>query len=157
MNGLIATVLCWLGVLLDNSVSSGWRIGLATPNFGIIFFGIGCLFLSVKGSTALGLWSGLLIGAVSGANLFAYVFSRSIAGFASYLARLSGIQFVPISAGIFVLIFTVFIQILTMFVAPPPAIAQFLLATIVSAIYNGVLAAPLFALLSRVFQPSSLR
>ena len=92
-------------------------------------------------------------GALAGANLTHYVISRCIAGFVASWSRRLRFEMTPITVAISVAAVTVVAQIALMFIAAPTGIFGFLGDTIGSAMYNGVIAIPVYALLKRVLNP----
>ena len=150
---LVAAILLWVGAVLQGSVAH--RIGIATaqPDFLLIFMSVMSLYCSTAGSTGLGFFTGLMTGAPAGANLGAQAISRTFAGFADGWIGSIGFQPNAFWAAVNTAIVTVIAQLLLMFLAPPKAIPLFLAATIASAVYNGVLAMPVYLLLRRILSP----
>jgi rod shape-determining protein MreD len=104
------------------------------------------------GGAWAGFFSGLLQGALAGANLTAYVISRILPAFGIAWMSDLDIRIAPAVAGLIVAAATLVSQLLLMFLAPPPQILSFLGATIGTAMYNGVLAIPVYSLLRRLFK-----
>lgn len=152
--GLYAIATLW--------ISGGFEYGLAPS---IAIFGVKPDFLLValaalatvssrtQGAT-IGFGSGLLQGALVGANLAHYVISRTVTGFLAAWANDLQLQPRPLVGFVTTALVTVFARLFLLFLAPTPALAQYLGATIGSAMYNGVLAIPVYALLNRVFDSS---
>lgn len=149
----IAILCLWAGGGCQRSVASHIAIGGVVPDFLLVAIGCLSLFGTRRSGAIIGFFAGVLEGALAGANLAAYAVSRTIAGFVS--GWFSSLEFEAgaVVASFVVFAITVFAQLLLMFIAPPGQIGGFLLATIGSAVYNGVLAMPLYALLRRVFDP----
>lgn len=152
---LVSAILFWLAAGAQESIAPRLAIASVTPNFLIVTLGSIALFTSRRTGAITGFVAGLLEGAAAGANLGAYVVSRTVTGFVT--GWFTDLEFeanaiLPLLA---VAIATLCAQILLMFGAPPPQITRFLLATIGSAMYNGVLAIPLFLVLKRVLDPPS--
>lgn len=99
----------------------------------------------------LGFFSGVLTGALSGATLAHYALSRTVAGFALGM-RSQGERSV-VSGAIWVAAGSFLAKLVLFLIAPPTAVGPALLATILSAVYNGVVAFPVFALIRRLFRP----
>ncbi len=143
------------GVLLATVVQEGalnrYTIFGAQADLPIIVFLSFALLSRPAAGAGLGFLSGLLTGGLSGATLAHYAISRTLAGFAlgmrseSELSVLSGALWV--AAGSFLAKLVLFL------IAPPTAVGPALLATILSAVYNGVVAFPVFALVRRLFRP----
>lgn len=152
---LVGALVLWLAAGAQESVSAHLSIGSVMPDFLLVGLGCVALFGSRRAGAFAGFFAGLFHGAIAGANLGAYAASRTITGFLvgsftvlEFEAN-AGVAFVSVAVS------TLIGQILFMFAAPPPQIIPFLLATIGAAMYNGVLAIPLFALLKRVLDPPS--
>jgi rod shape-determining protein MreD len=104
-------------------------------------------------AAGFGFVAGLIQGAAVGADLTALALSRTLMAFVvSFVAR-SGLQIVPIVMGLIAALATAGAQVALMFMAPPPDIGRFLGATLGTAIYNGVVACLLDALLRRTLDP----
>lgn len=100
---------------------------------------------------ALGLLSGVLTGGLSGATLMHYCLSRVLAGY------LMGVQSKN-EPEHWTAIFWIFVGSLIsnsvlIFLAPPNPLLPAVGATILSAVYNGVVAIPMFSLVARLFRP----
>ncbi|MGV3618674.1 MAG: hypothetical protein ACO1SV_25405 [Fimbriimonas sp.] len=150
----IVAVLCvWMAGGCQRSVSPYVAIGGVAPDFILIVIGCVSLFGSRRSGAVIGFAGGILQGALAGANLAAYAVSRAVAGFVAGWFNSLEFEAGAVVASVVVFAITLLAQLLLMFVAPPAQIGGFLLATIGSAVYNGVLAMPLYALLRRVFDP----
>jgi hypothetical protein len=150
---MVAAVLLWLGAVLQGSLAPRISIFEASPDFLLIFMSVMCLYCTTAGATVLGFFTGLMTGAPSGANLGAYIVSRSFGGFADGWIGSIGFQPNAVWAAVNTAVLTVIAQLLLMFLAPKPGIPAFLAATIASAVYNGVLAMPVYLLLRRILSP----
>lgn len=152
----ITAIILWLAGGFQQAVAPALRIGSVAPDFFIIAIGCLAIFGNRRTGTTMGFLGGLLEGALAGTHMGAYTISRSIAGFvAGWFTSLefeSGLMV----AVIVVAASTAVAQLLLMFIAPPGQIPAFLLATMGSAVYNGVLAIPLYAFLRRVVDPPSV-
>lgn len=147
------TVSAWLFTVLQMALSSRWAIGPAIPNFLLVLAAAWSPFLNRSQGALLGFAIGTLNGAVVGANLSQYVVSRTLTSFLAAWAN--DIRFAPSLPTLFATGFfsTVFANLAMMFLAPPPGIGAYLGATILSAVYNGVLVWPVYALLKRILDP----
>ncbi len=114
------------------------------------------LFLRPAGGAAVGFTSGLLQGALAGANLTHYVISRSITSFVTSILTSHQIHVGTLVAGLLTVLATLVSRMILMFLTAPPQIGTYLSDTIGSAVYNGVIALPLYALLRLFFKPSSI-
>lgn len=148
-----AAVSTWLFGALQMGVSS--RIGLfgASPDFLLVQIAAFSPFLNRLQGGVIGFFAGMVNGSFVGANMTQYVLSRTLTGFLAAWAN--DIRFAPNSLVIFMTGFasTVFANIVMLFMAPPAGIGPYLGATILSAVYNGVLVLPLYALLKRILDP----
>jgi rod shape-determining protein MreD len=152
----LAAVFClWVAAGCQQTVAPKVAIAGTTPDLMLVVVGCLALFGNRMSGAFLGFGAGVLQGALAGANLGAYAVSRTISGFLA--GWFTALEFESNAAVAFfsVAIATLLGQLLLMFGAPPSQIPGFLLATIGAAMYNGVLAMPLFVLLKRVIDPVS--
>lgn len=150
---LIASISIWIAAVLQQGLAHRWAIWGAAPDFLLIVVSCLCLYASRAGGAVIGFFAGFAAGAIAGANLSQYIFSRTIAGFCDAWSRNLGLDANAVAAAINGFAVTVFAQLILMFFAPPAGIAAFLGATIASATVNGVLAVPVHALLRRIIGP----
>lgn len=159
MKGARLLVLAVVGLWLAGGCQEGLSVRLslwgASPDFFLIVVCVLGLYCSRPGGAVLGFSAGMLQGAIAGADLSTYVLTRTIAGFAC--ASLKALEFEPspIVAGVVTLIVTIVAQFGLMFISPPRVILPFVLATIGSAVVNGVLAMPLHLVIRRFSDPYS--
>ena len=153
---LIAAFCIWVAAALQESVA--WKLAIfgARPEFLLVVLATLCMFTNRLGGTLLGFFTGFAFGAIAGANLTWYVVSRSIAGFLDGWSGGLGLQGNIPLAGLNAFFVTIFAELLLMFFIAPKGIASFVAATIGSAIYNGVLAMPMYMLLRRVLGPQGV-
>ncbi|RYG35557.1 hypothetical protein EON81_12365 [bacterium] len=151
--GIVAAIALWLAGGCQATLAPRLGIGGAVPDFPIIVLAVLAPWLPRSGATVLGFFAGLVHGAVAGANLTAYAISRTLTGFG--LGSMSSLELEPsvLLAMITAAIATLIAGLISLFLAPPPALTPFILATIGSAIYNGVLAAPAHLILGRLAFP----
>lgn len=150
---LLSLLLLWLAVVLD--VGLGDRLGLwgARPNLTLVVLLPICLLTRPSAATWAGFMVGLLYGAAAGANLAHYVISRAMAGFLTSSAQGLRLEVRAPLAGLFCALGTIVAQGLLMFLAPPVQIGPFLAATMGTALFNGVLSMPVYAVLQRLLRP----
>lgn len=149
---LVGLAALWVGAVLQQSLG---RYGIlnARPDYLLVMLSCLCLHANRSGGALLGFVAGLLSGAITGANMTQYIFSRSVAGFMDAWSRNLGLDPNSLTAALNSFFLTIVAQLILMFFAPPPGIASFLGATIGSAMVNGVLAVPVHALLRRILGP----
>ena len=104
---------------------------------------------------AVGFSCGVIQGALIGANLTWYGLTRLIAGWLVSLFKTMELESSVWVAAFVTMVVSFLSQLLLLFVAPSAALGVALLATIGTALVNGVLAAPVFALLKRVLDPGN--
>lgn len=151
----VCAVMLWLGAALQQTISPRIDILGARPDFLLTFMSVACLYASRVGGALIGFFTGLAAGANFGANMTQFIFSRTVTGFLDAWFRLFGVDANLFVASINAIFVTVVAQLLQMFFAPPQGIVAFLGATIGSAMYNGVLAVPVYALLRKILGPQS--
>lgn len=146
----LAGICLWFAGGCQGALAPRMSLGGAMPDFLLVTIAVFGLFCNRRGGLLLGFWAGLIHGAMAGANLGAYVVTRSVAGM--LVGSLKGFEFEPNSvvAGIQGAVLTVVAQVFLMLISPSGSIPRFLLVTIESAMINGVLAAVLFFLMGRM-------
>lgn len=154
---MIAVLVCalalWIAAVLQQGLSP--QVGLlgAQPDFLLVAVGALGLCLTRPSAAVAGFVAGVLQGALAGANLTHYVVSRTVAGFCTAWSRRLRFESTWLAVFMTIAMTTVVAQLLFMFTAAPRGIAEFLGDTIIQAMYNGVLAIPVYALLKRVLNP----
>lgn len=149
---IAAIVGLWLAAGLQ-ATAVRFSVFGASPDFVLILVTCLGLFTSRAGAAGIGFLGGLLQGAMVGGNLAAYVVSRSLTGFASGWIGSAELNKSVYVAPMIVAVATIAAQVVLLFIAPTHAIGTFLLATIGTSIYNGVVAVPVFAFLRRLLDP----
>lgn len=150
---MLVAVALWIGAILQLACARHLGFFGAEPDFLIVVIACAGFCLDRTPATLTGFAGGLIQGALAGANLTHYVVSRCIAGFFASWSRKLRFEMTWITVAIFVASVTVVGQIALMFIAAPAGIAGFLGDTIGSAIYNGVIAMPVYGLLKRGLNP----
>ncbi len=150
---ILSGICIWVAAVLQQALSHRLALFGAEPDFLLIVMSCLCLYASRTGGALIGFFAGLASGAIAGANLSQYIFSRTIAGFCDSWSRNFGLDGNMVVAAINGFAVTIFAQLILMFFAPPSGILAFLGATIASATVNGVLAVPVHALLRRIIGP----
>lgn len=147
---LTAILGTYLAVCIQQSLASRISLFGVVPDFGLVFVTVFALLTERVSATFVGFSVGAMEGALAGVNLTHYVISRSLAGFFGGSSSAFGLQPNPGVAAIATAVLTGASQILLFFLAPPSGIGRFLGDTIGAAMYNGVLAIPVYALLRRI-------
>jgi rod shape-determining protein MreD len=151
----VSAAVLWAAAVLQHGLAARLSVFGASPDLLLAAMAPIALLSRPAGALWCGFFCGLAYGAVAGANLAHYVVSRCLTAFGLSSANLLGIEFSVLAAGVLTALATICAQLLLLFLAPPASIGAFLTATIGSAMYNGVLAMPLYALLRRLFRPKS--
>jgi len=155
----------WVWSILVLWVAAGIQFGLVpslsgryvAPDLLLVAMIVVSTFATRRGGAWVGFLSGVLTGGILGVNMASVTFVRTLAGFSVAALSRSGMDrnsstIAFVSAGT-----TLVVQLITLFIAPKPAIGVALLATILSAVVNGALSLPIFALLSRVMDAPGRR
>jgi len=146
----LTTIILYLAAILQQAAAPRWSIFGATPDFFVVGLSVLSLFASPSTGMVTGFFFGLVQGCLPTANVTHYVVSRTLAGYG--IAKANSLRLNPSLGLAFgtAAVATLVAQVIWMFIAAPPDIGGFLGDTIVSAMYNGVLAMPLYALLKRI-------
>lgn len=153
---LFCVVVIWILAAAQATVAPHFEILGSRPDFLLTFLGCMSLFLHRSGSGVLGFFCGLTYGCLSGVHLFACIFSRTVAGFLAPAGKRLGLEVTPLVVAATVFGVTIVAQLLWLFLAAPKGVLSFLGDTIRSAMYNGLLSVPLYALLRKFLRPASL-
>jgi rod shape-determining protein MreD len=145
-----------VAVILQFSFVPSIAIFGAKPDLILLVLMLTSCFHRPGASAAAGFFVGILQGALAGANMLHYVTSRCIGAFVTSLLRNTesvpdALITIPVITGT-----TLLAQFLLMFFAPPTNIGLFIRDTITMALYNGVIALPLFALVRRIARPKKV-
>ncbi len=147
-------VLIWVAAILQQALPPHLAILSFRPDFLLVTTVCLSLCMSRPAATGVGFAAGLLSGAIIGANMTHYIISRCFAGFVGAWSRRLRFTMNPAVVGLTTAAVFVLAQTLFMFLAAPKNIVGFLGDTIGSAMYNGVLAIPLYALIKRFLNPT---
>ncbi|HRK21738.1 MAG TPA: hypothetical protein PLX06_08020 [Fimbriimonadaceae bacterium] len=143
----------WIAGGFQQTLAPRLQVLGASPDFLLVLLAAGSLFLNRAQGSWLGFGCGIVHGALAGANLTHYVISRCMGGFLAGWSRTTTLE--PnfgLAAGT-AFFLTLFSQVLFMFLAPPREIGPYLGATMIAAVYNGVLVLPVYFLLKRALGP----
>lgn len=143
----------WVAGGLQQTLAPRIAVFGASPDFLLVLLAGGSLLLNRAQGSWLGFGCGLIHGALAGANLTHYVISRTMGGFLAGWSRTTTLEpNIGLAAGT-AFFLTLFSQVLFMFLAPPREIGPYLGATMIAAVYNGVLVLPVYLLLKRSLRP----
>ena len=145
-----AFILLWLAGGCQQSVANQFAIAGAAPDYLLVVIVTLSLVVNRRAGGVIGFLGGVIQGAIAGGHMATYAITRTILGF--LIGWLTGLEFEGNIAVAFVVTAgaTCIAQVSFLLMSPRGAILPFLLATIGSAMYNGVLAMPLYALLKKV-------
>jgi rod shape-determining protein MreD len=147
---IIGIILLWIAGAAQQAVAFQVSFGGISPDYPLIVVVTMGLFANKRSGAGIGFIGGAIHGAIAGGHMAAYTVTRTLIGF--LIGWFNGMEFEGNTAVAFIVTAaaTLCTQITFMLLAPRGAILPFLLATIGSAMYNGVLAMPLYALLKKV-------
>jgi rod shape-determining protein MreD len=153
---LLLSVLLYVLVVIQDSVGPWMAVFGAKPDLPVAF----CLCVALNSRPGVasfwGFMAGFAHGAAAGANLTHYVLSRIAPSFGLAWVRRLDLQLSLPTAGLLVALGTLAAEVLLLLLAPPRGIGPALRDTITTAVYNGVLAIPLYGLVRLVFQPKAV-
>jgi len=143
-------MLLWFAGAAQQAIAFQVTAGGISPDFPLIVIVTVGLFSNRRSGAFLGFLGGAIHGAIAGGHTAAYTITRTVIGF--IVGWFTGMEFEGNVAVAFIVTAaaTIVTQLTFLLLTPRGAILSFLLATIGSAMYNGVLAIPLYALLKRV-------
>jgi rod shape-determining protein MreD len=150
---VVLVLAFWIAAALQMAAAPRLAIAGAPPDLLMVLaFSCAVLFPPTVGAI-LGFTAGLLHGGVVGSDVAMFTISRTLVAYlAGYVSRLE-LEVRPWYVGLVVLGGTILVHLLVMIPAPPPETWPYLRDTIVAAMYNGVLAIPLYAFLRRTLRP----
>jgi hypothetical protein len=149
---LICVVSMYLAAASQQALSR-WTFLGGAPDYMILALSVLCLFTSPKGGAVLGFFDGWLYSALDGSNMWQYVLTRTLTGYAIAWIAESGIERSTFSALLAGFLGVVVSKVTFMFLAPPSGLGIYLGDTIRTAVYNGVLAMLFYAALNRIVGP----
>ncbi|MBL8068718.1 MAG: hypothetical protein JNM28_09735 [Armatimonadetes bacterium] len=146
----IAVVMLIAATVLQEGVLNRYTLLGAQANLPVVVVLCVSLVSRPAAGGAFGLLSGILTGGLSGATMMHYAVSRILGGYA--IATRGHEEIDGRTAVIWVAAGTAFCQGILILLAPPNPLLPAVAATMLSAVYNGVAAIPVFALTARMFQ-----
>jgi rod shape-determining protein MreD len=145
----LVLALVWLLGIFDFGVAPHMTLFGVRPDFLLVGTVVFSQLFPRPASAGIGFLCGLIRGAIVGANLTHYVLSRTLTAFLGSWFRTSQRGQSSLQMFITVVVGTVFAHGVFLMTAAPSNVATFLTDTIIAAIYNGVIATPLYVLLSK--------
>jgi hypothetical protein len=148
----VCVIALWFGGILQVSLAPHLKVGFGGPDFGLIALGTLGLMCDRRGTTILGFGAGWIGGALAGTNLTLYILSRSLAGFLLGWCLDLGIQRNYLVSAIAASGVTLIAELTMLFAgAHRGPLIPYLVGTLVTTVYDGVIAAILFSIVSRMF------
>lgn len=142
--------LCAISLLIAAFLQAGLtqsaHIWTAAPNFLLLVLGVYSIRLSGTGAMLLGFFEGLLMGGLAGADIQHFIAGGVIAGIAIAALAKQGIDFSVFSAILAAVMAALISGIIHLLFAPPSHVMAAVGDTLLTAVYNGVLAVPVYAL-----------
>lgn len=154
---LVAVPTLWIAGTLQESLAPHLAVARSEPDFPLVVLACLALLGERREGMVAGFAAGLLRGVLAGANLAAYAVSRTILGFALGWVRLAGLVPNALVAGLAAFGGTVAAGLMVMLVSHRGPVLPFLAGTLFSAMIDGALAMPLYALLRRLIEPANER
>ena len=146
----VGGVALWLAAGIGATLSLRTVGSVFTPNLVLVVLGSLGLHVSRRRGIALGFLGGFLEGALAGANMLPYLITRTLVGFgAATLGAQTGERGAPVAA-VSAAALSLAANLVFVFLSAPRGIGHVLLAALVGAVVNGVLALPLGALFARL-------
>ena len=153
--GLVTAILLYLSTIAQQALPERMAILGSRPDFLCLAAVMLGLLLRPVGAIWTGGISGLLHGAVAGANLWQYALTRMLGAYTVSRIGETDIEIGPILGAIIVGVGTLGTYLIFMFLAPPSSLGTYFQATIGTALYNCVLALPMFSVLRRILKSRS--
>lgn len=142
----------WFGAVWQQSAAGELLLLGCKPDLVLVVVVLAALRTRPAWAASTGFLAGLMQGGPAGANLTAYCFTRTTVAFACSFVGRSGLSLNPFSVAGLCAVATIVAQLVLLFLAPPPDIGRFLGATMGSAIYNGVVAGLIDAILRKTLE-----
>lgn len=149
---LIAVLVLYVAAAAQQAFSR-WTIIGGSVDYLLLALGGLCLFTHRSGGALIGFFDGWLYASLTGVHMWQVVLTRALAGYLISWVVETGIERNLLSSLLAGLFAVLFCRIGLLFLAPPPQIVPVLGDTIRTAVYNGVLAMLLYAVLNRIIGP----
>jgi rod shape-determining protein MreD len=148
--GTVFVLLFWIAGGCNQGVSNNVAVFGVPPDFLLVALVTVGFLTSMRGAIISGFFGGLMQGALVGANMWQFILTRMLAGWISGFAIDSRLQRNAAVNGLLCAITTVISSIVYMLFTGQADIVGFLKATIISAMYNGVLALVIYTPVERL-------
>ena len=150
---IVLALVFWIAAALQQAAAPNMAIAGARPDILLVVALCTAVFFEPVWAAVVGFVAGVLHGGVVGSDVASLTVSRTLAAyFAGYVSRLD-LDVRPWYVALVVAGGTLLCQMMLMVPAPPPEFLPYLRDTIVAAMYNGVLAIPLYMFLRRTLRP----
>lgn len=151
MNGLnlrwlLITIGIYFAAVLDASVSERIAILGAAPSFLFILIGQFCIPMNRNKGMLFGFLIGAIQGALAGADIQHFIAGGVVGGLLAASCKDISIEYSLVSVIVVTIITSFLARLIHVLLAPPPHVSIALLDTLIGAMYNGVLAVPVYAL-----------
>lgn len=151
---LVQAIALFLAGAIQQALAPRMSILGAVPDFILVVVICVSLMSNRPKGAIVGFAGGVIEGALAGANTSAYAISRTLAGFCASWSKVLGFEMSLLAVGVAAFFSTILAETIWMFIGLRSGVGGFLAATIGTAVYNGVLAMPLYALLKRLAESS---
>jgi len=151
---IIAIAGFWILAGLQSQASRLALLGVA-PDFLIAWLCVLVFFCTRRQAIWLGFFTGLIHGSIAAVDLAYYAISRLLTGYIGAWAKDQSVESSPLVVFITVFVGTCFAYFIRLLLPPGHNIPAYLLDTILTATYNGVLAMPMYALLKKAIAPTT--
>jgi rod shape-determining protein MreD len=150
---VVLALVFWIAAALEQAAAPSMAVSGARPDLLLVVALTAAVFFEPVWAALIGFLAGAMYGGVSGSDTARYSISYTLVAYgAGYVSRLE-LDVRPWYVALVVVGGTVLARLLMMIPAPPPEVWPYLRDTIFAAMYNGVLAVPLYVFLRRALRP----
>jgi rod shape-determining protein MreD len=155
---LTGLVLLWLAGVLQLALAPRMQVANGSPDFLLVVLACLGVYSNRRTATVLGFGSGFFQGVLAGVNLTLYVVSRTVTGFLLGWFNSLDVEVNATLCAISAAAVTLVAQFILLFLgAHHGPLPPYLEGTLVAAVYNGVIALPVYALLNRFLSVPTTR
>lgn len=159
MNGLnlrwlAIAISVYIAAVLDASVSERIAVFGAAPSFLFILIGQFCIPMNRTKGMLFGFMIGAIQGALAGSDIQHFMAGGVIGGLLAASCRDLSLDYSLLAVVSVTAITSFLARLIHVLLAPPPHVSVALLDTLIGAMYNGVLAAPVFFIFKKMMEPS---